>query len=151
MSNRTTSLTLAGDTSSHSTSSAHVEGALPKPESISGNDAPSQFPGGAVASKELPNDDASHFEVKFTGDDDPRSPKSMSTLHKWIIVLIISSTSLCVACTSSLYTGTYAQVMAEFGSNETITTLGLSMFVVGLGLSPMVLAPLSEVRHPVRF
>lgn len=87
------------------------------------------------------------FEVKFSGDDDPRSPKSLPTLRKWIIVLIVSSTSLCVACTSSLYTGTYAQVMREFGSNPTVTTLGLSMFVVGLGLSPMILAPLSEVRR----
>ena len=89
---------------------------------------------------------APSFEVKFTGDEDPRSPKSLPTLRKWIIVFIVSSTSLCVACTSSLYTGTYAQVMEEFGSDRTITTLGLSMFVVGLGLSPMVLAPLSEVE-----
>lgn len=88
-----------------------------------------------------------NFEVKFSGDEDPRSPKSLSTLRKWIIVFIVSSTSLCVACTSSLYTGTYAQVMEEFGSNPTVTTLGLSMFVVGLGLSPMILAPLSEVRR----
>ena len=87
------------------------------------------------------------FEVTFSGEEDPRSPKSLSTLRKWIIVLVVSSTSLCVACTSSLYTGTYAQVMEEFGSNRTITTLGLSMFVVGLGLSPMILAPLSEVRR----
>ena len=86
------------------------------------------------------------FEVKFSGDEDPRSPKSLSTLRKWVIVLIVSSTSLCVACTSSLYTGTYEQVMDEFGSNRTVTTLGLSMFVVGLGLSPMILAPLSEVK-----
>ena len=91
------------------------------------------------------------FEVKFSGDEDPRSPKSLSTLRKWIIVLIVSSTSLCVACTSSLYTGTYAQVMEEFGSNPTVTTLGLSMFVVGLGLSPMILAPLSEVKRPSVF
>ena len=87
------------------------------------------------------------FEVTFSGDEDPRSPKSLSTLRKWMIVLVVSSTSLCVACTSSLYTGTYAQVMEEFGSDPTVTTLGLSMFVVGLGLSPMVLAPLSEVRR----
>ena len=149
MSNRSLSPTLGGGTSPHSQSSTHLEGAIQKPQLISEKDVPSLSPAGATASQELPKDNASHFEVKFTGDDDPRSPKSMSTLHKWIIVLIVSSTSLCVACTSSLYTGTYAQVMAEFGSSETITTLGLSMFLVGLGLSPMVLAPLSEVRLPV--
>nr|UPH69767.1 putative mfs multidrug protein [Neofusicoccum parvum] len=91
------------------------------------------------------------FEVSFSGDTDPRNPKSMSELRKWFIVIIVATTSLCVACTSSLYTGTYAQVEAEFGSRRVITTLGLSMFVVGLGLSPMVLAPLCEFygRKPV--
>jgi len=69
----------------------------------------------------------------------------MGTLRKWLIVLIVSSTSLCVAGTSSLYVGTYAQLEEEWNSSEVVVTLGLSMFVVGLGLSPMVLAPLSEV------
>ena len=85
------------------------------------------------------------FEVKFTSDDDPNSPKSMSTARKWMIVVIVSATSLCVACTSSLYIQTYAQIMEEFHCSEEVATLGLSLFVAGLGLSPMMLAPLSEV------
>lgn len=87
------------------------------------------------------------YLVSFTGDDDPRSPKSMSTARKWLIVLIVSSTSLCVACTSSLYTAAYGQIIDEFHIAEEVATLGLSMFVFGLGLSPMILAPLSEVSH----
>ena len=40
---------------------------------------------------------------------------------------------------------------AEFGNSETVATLGLTLFVAGLGLSPMVLGPLSEFygRRPV--
>ncbi|KAF2205973.1 MFS general substrate transporter [Delitschia confertaspora ATCC 74209] len=91
------------------------------------------------------------FVVSFTGDDDPRNPKSMSTVRKWLIVIIVSATSLCVACTSSLYVGAYGQLEKEFDSSEVVVTLGLSLFVVGLGLSPMLLAPLSEFygRKPV--
>lgn len=85
------------------------------------------------------------FEVSFTGDDDPRSPRSMSNLRKWIIVIIVSTTSLCVACTSSIYTQTYAQIESYFGISEIVAILGLTLFAVGLGLSPMILAPLSEV------
>ncbi|GAB1215525.1 hypothetical protein ATERTT37_004716 [Aspergillus terreus] len=75
----------------------------------------------------------------------------MSSARKWLIVAIVSSTSLCVACTSSLYTGTYTQVEKDLHASEIVVTLGLSMFVVGLGLSPMILAPLSEFygRKPV--
>lgn len=48
-------------------------------------------------------------------------------------------------CTSALYTSTYAQLEPEFGCSRIVATLGLSLFVVGLGLGPMVMSPLSEV------
>ncbi|KAE8373502.1 major facilitator superfamily domain-containing protein [Aspergillus bertholletiae] len=69
------------------------------------------------------------FLVTFTGDDDPLNPKHISTARKWLIVAIIASTSLCVACTSSLYTGTYRQIEKDLHASEIVTTLGLSMFV----------------------
>jgi hypothetical protein len=97
---------------------------------------------------QAPDDDSipgTNFCVSFIGDDDKRSPKSMSTARKWFITMIVSTTSLCVACTSSLYVGTYGQLEKEFQASEIVVTLGLSLFVIGLGLSPMVLAPLSEV------
>lgn len=85
------------------------------------------------------------FEVSFTGEDDPRNPRSLPTFRKWMIVAIVSSSSLCVACTSSLYTATYGQIEPYFHISSIVATLGLTLFAVGLGLSPMILAPLSEV------
>jgi uncharacterized membrane-anchored protein len=98
-----------------------------------------------IAAVEARGTPPTSFLVSFDGDDDKRSPKSLSTARKWLIVLIVSTTSLCVACTSSLYVGAYGQLEQEFHASEVVVTLGLSLFVVGLGLSPMVLAPLSEV------
>lgn len=49
-------------------------------------------------------------------------------------------------CASSLYTSTYGQLIPEFHSSRIVATLGLSLFVVGLGCGPMILSPLSEVR-----
>lgn len=145
MSGRSPSPTLKGD----DTPRTRSDDASRSPTSFEKNAIPSSAPRPNDIEKALQQgkeEAGLSFEVKFSGDEDPRSPKSLSTLRKWSIVLIVSSTSLCVACTSSLYTGTYAQVMEEFGSDLTVTTLGLSMFVVGLGLSPMILAPLSEVK-----
>jgi len=70
---------------------------------------------------------------------------------KWIIVLINSCSALCVTCTSSMYTSTYAQTTVEFHSSQLVSTLGLSLFVVGLGCGPMLLGPLSEFygRRPI--
>ena len=46
-----------------------------------------------------------------------------------------------------MYTSTYQQLTAEFYCSYIIATLGLSLFVMGLGIGPMVLGPLSEVSH----
>ena len=88
------------------------------------------------------------FEVSFT-DNDPLNPRTRySSGRKWIMVSIISLTSLCVTCASSAYTQTYQQGLEpEFGASEIVVTLGLSLFVAGLGVGPMFLAPLSEVNH----
>ncbi|KAH7119772.1 major facilitator superfamily domain-containing protein [Dendryphion nanum] len=104
------------------------------------------------------DDDAEHdtpnpFLVTWgeLGDRDPLNPRSMSKLRRWIVVLILSASSLCVTCTSSLYTSTYSQLGPEFGSSRLVCTLGLSLFVAGLGTGPMILAPLSEFfgRRPI--
>jgi MFS family permease len=52
---------------------------------------------------------------------------------------------------SSMYTVIYEQIMPQFNSSREVATLGLSLFVGGLGLGPMVLAPLSEFygRRPI--
>jgi hypothetical protein len=102
-------------------------------------------PGGEEARPDRPN----AFEVGWDGDVDPLNPRSLGRARKWIVVLIVSATSLCVTCTSSLYTSTYGQLTREFGCSQLVATLGLSLFIMGLGIGPMVLAPLSEVG--VRF
>jgi MFS family permease len=41
---------------------------------------------------------------------------------------------------------TYSQLIPEFHTSRIVCTLGLSLFVAGLGTGPMLLSPLSEVR-----
>ncbi|RMZ68802.1 benomyl methotrexate resistance [Pyrenophora seminiperda CCB06] len=91
------------------------------------------------------------YLVTWDGDADPENPRSMSKLRRWAIVLICAASSLCVTCTSSLYTSTYSQLEPEFGASRLVCTLGLSLFVAGLGTGPMILSPLSEFygRRPI--
>ncbi|PQE27675.1 major facilitator superfamily transporter protein [Rutstroemia sp. NJR-2017a BBW] len=92
------------------------------------------------------------YEVRWeNGDNDPMSPRSTAHGKKWLIVLIVSASSFCVTCTSSMYTSTYGQLEKEFDCSREVATLGLSMFILGLGLGPMLLAPLSEFygRRPI--
>lgn len=39
----------------------------------------------------------------------------------------------------------YESLIMEFGTNHTIATLGLTLFVIGYGIGPLFLAPLSEI------
>lgn len=91
------------------------------------------------------------FGVGWDGPDDPMSPKNMKTSRKWLVVITLAVGSVCVTCTSSLYTTVYTQMDAEFGNSRLVATLGLSFFVFGLGISPMILGPLSEFygRRPI--
>ncbi|EQB46179.1 Efflux pump atB [Colletotrichum gloeosporioides] len=106
----------------------------------SSDDSPSQEP------------EKDPFEVSFEGgDSDPMCPRSMSKLRKWVIVSIVSLASTCVTAASSIYTSTYAQMNAEFGTSKLVSTVGLSVFVLGISLGPMLLSPLSEFygRRPI--
>lgn len=96
------------------------------------------------------NDDTK-YEVGWDGDEDPMNPRNMDKARKWLVTFTMALCSMCVTCTSSLYTMTYNQIDKEFGSSQTVATLGLSLFVFGLGLSPMILGPLSEFygRRPI--
>ncbi|OHE90508.1 major facilitator superfamily transporter [Colletotrichum orchidophilum] len=92
------------------------------------------------------------YEVTFEGgDSDPMSPRSLGKMRKWLIVSIVSCASFCVTAASSIYTSTYAQMDAEFGNSRLVSTIGLSVFVLGISLGPMFLSPLSEFygRRPI--
>ncbi|ATZ58201.1 hypothetical protein BCIN_16g00530 [Botrytis cinerea B05.10] len=92
------------------------------------------------------------FQVIFDGgDSDPMCPRSMAHGRKWLVVIIVSASSFCVTCASSMYTSTYAQLEEEFNCSREVATVGLSMFILGLGLGPMLLGPLSEFygRRPI--
>ncbi|KAI1343822.1 MFS general substrate transporter [Xylariaceae sp. FL0016] len=104
-----------------------------------------------TAAPDQPNSEKDPFEVSWDGDDDPMCPRSMSIFRKWLIVVIVGMGSLCVTCTSSIYTSTYTQMNAEFHTSNLVATLGLSTFVLGISLGPLLMGPLSEFygRRPI--
>ncbi|PKX88949.1 MFS transporter [Aspergillus novofumigatus IBT 16806] len=87
-------------------------------------------------------------EYMVSFDMDPSmDPRNMDYARKCVIVVIVSLGSLCVTCTSAMYTMTYRQLTDEFGCSSLIATLGLTTYVFGLGIGPLFLAPSQRLLY----
>jgi MFS family permease len=76
---------------------------------------------------------------------DPRNPMEFSTFIKWFITMTVALATLAVALVSSAYSGGMKQIMLDFGAGQEVTTVGISLFVVGFAVGPLLWAPLSEL------
>lgn len=85
-------------------------------------------------------------EVLFEGegDDQENINESMSYTRKWMIALILSMTSICVTCISSVWSMASENIMKHFGISREVSVLGISLYIWGLGLGPIFLSPISE-------
>jgi hypothetical protein len=77
-------------------------------------------------------------------DRDPRNPINFPTQWKVMITLSTAFATLMVSLSSSAYVGSIQGVIEEFHVSKTVATLGLSLFVLGFSVGPLVWAPLSE-------
>ncbi|KAJ5881593.1 uncharacterized protein N7529_000265 [Penicillium soppii] len=81
---------------------------------------------------------------------DPRNPMNFRPMKKWAITILVSFVTLAVSLVSSAFSGGMAQMMEEFGVVEEVVILGVSLFVLGFAIGPLIWAPLSEIfgrRH----
>ncbi|OQO05106.1 hypothetical protein B0A48_08126 [Cryoendolithus antarcticus] len=78
-------------------------------------------------------------------DNDPRNPQNYSELKKWSITGLVAIATLAVAFCSSAYSGGSKKILQEFQCSQELFTLGLSLFVLGFAIGPLLWAPLSEL------
>ncbi|KAG8716145.1 hypothetical protein FRC11_008626 [Ceratobasidium sp. 423] len=77
--------------------------------------------------------------------EDPENPFNWSPAKRWRITAILALTTLCIAFASSSYSGGIQFMMAELHMGQYVGILGISLYVVGFGLGPLVWGPLSEM------
>ncbi|KAI1075669.1 major facilitator superfamily domain-containing protein [Whalleya microplaca] len=75
---------------------------------------------------------------------DPDNPRNWPSWRKWVIVAAITPIDLSVSWGASGFSPAAASFRADFNVSETVATLGLSLYILGLAFGPMTLAPLSE-------
>ncbi|OGE57808.1 hypothetical protein PENARI_c001G02537 [Penicillium arizonense] len=92
-----------------------------------------------------------NYEVDWEGEDDPENPKNWTLGYKAMGIFFLAWNTLVVVLYSTSYTSGTTVIAEEFGESETIVTLGLTFYLIGLAIGSMFMAPLSEVygRKPV--
>ena len=84
------------------------------------------------------------YVVDFVPND-PRNPMGFSMLKKWCITLLVAFVTLAVSFVSSAYTGGVEQIIRRFAASQEVVTWGVSLFVLGFAIGPLLWAPLSEM------
>jgi DHA1 family multidrug resistance protein-like MFS transporter len=91
--------------------------------------------------------------VDWYGDDDPENPRNWSFPKRCFVLAQIVLLTFSVYIGSAIYTASTPYVVEKFHVSEVTATLGLSLFVEGYAIGPMILSPLQEIpsfgRNPV--
>ncbi|PSR79988.1 putative caffeine resistance protein 5 [Coniella lustricola] len=91
--------------------------------------------------------------VDWYGPDDPANPQNWSTPKKFFVTFEICFLTFSVYIGSAIYSAGIQDVVKVFGVSQVAATLGLTLFVAGYAVGPMLWAPMSEIpqfgRNPV--
>lgn len=109
-----------------------------------------------VASQTLVTDAVLNHNYKGSGTEDdpylveyipndPRNPMEWGQVKKWVIIMTVAIATLAVAFISSAYSGATRPIIEEFGISQEVSILGISLFVLGFAIGPLLWAPLSEL------
>lgn len=83
--------------------------------------------------------------VDWYGPTDPENPQNWGLVKKVWVTFEICLLTFSVYIGSAIYSAGILDVSETFGVSRVAATLGLTLFVLGYGVGPMLWSPLSEV------
>ncbi|KAK4214525.1 major facilitator superfamily domain-containing protein [Rhypophila decipiens] len=86
----------------------------------------------------------SPYIIDFLPGFDQRNPLQYEQWRKWTITCLQAMATLAVAFVSTAYSGGIMSVIKSFDVGTTVAICGVSLFVFGFAVGPLLWAPLSE-------
>ena len=80
--------------------------------------------------------------------DDAHDPLQYPSWKKWAITLLQAIATLAVAFVSTAFSGGIEEVIEAFHISTEVAILGISLFVLGFAIGPVLWAPLSGMFYP---
>ncbi|TNY23275.1 MFS general substrate transporter [Rhodotorula diobovata] len=77
--------------------------------------------------------------------EDPENPRNFPRGKKWVQTLLPTLLCFMAGLSSSLITGGLPEMAEHYKVSEEVITLTVCVFVIGFGLGPLILSPLSEM------
>lgn len=114
-------------------------------EHLSQNPGPHEIP-----LTTLPNE-TDEYVVSWNGDSDPEDPKNWNKSRKWSVTLTMSGVGFVAILSSSVVAPALSSIAKDLHMSPIEAQMGMSIYVLGLAISPLILGPLSEMigRLPV--
>jgi hypothetical protein len=81
--------------------------------------------------------------------EDPHNPLGYPAWKKWMITILQAIATLAVAFVSTAFSGGIKEVILAFGIGTEVAILGISLFVLGFAIGPLLWAPLSGMFSPL--
>ncbi|KAJ5396941.1 hypothetical protein N7509_005054 [Penicillium cosmopolitanum] len=78
-------------------------------------------------------------------NNDHQDAMNFSDRRKWAITIFQALSTFVVTFSSSVYVSGIGGIEQRFNASEEVATLGLSLFVLGFAIGPLIWAPLSEM------
>lgn len=83
--------------------------------------------------------------MDWASPDDPAKALNWTVKKKWGNIAVISSITFLTPLASSMFAPGIPELMREFnGTNETVASFLVSIYVLGYAVGPLIIAPLSE-------
>lgn len=79
-------------------------------------------------------------------ENDPRDPQNWSKAYKTFVIGLLAFLTLSLTFASSVSSAAERGMMEEFGCSQVAATAATSMFLIGMGVGAMPMAPLSECK-----
>lgn len=84
-------------------------------------------------------------DLDWDGPDDKENPQNWPAWKKWFVTFTVAIDCLCISLGSSLYVEAVPELQIRMGISQTLGISGLTFYLIGLAMGPVIAAPISEI------
>jgi DHA1 family multidrug resistance protein-like MFS transporter len=98
----------------------------------------------ATAPAQQPTEERNDL-VDWEGPNDPDNPQNWSRKYRWYTIMILAFMTFVVSFASSVFSTATVVTAEQFGVSQEVMILGVTLYVVGFAVGPLIFGPASEL------